>query len=89
MMRRYSLWALALLLVVPLSAQAQAGMQVRLDRSTNAADPDDVPDITLKAVGDGFQVNTGPLLSSGTRPTLQPAPTRSKASSPCSSRAVT
>lgn len=57
---RSSLCVLALLLVVPLSVQAQAGMQVRLDRSTNAADPDDVPDVTLEAAGDGFQVNTGP-----------------------------
>ena len=60
MTRRSSLCLLALLLVVPLSVEAQAGMQVRLDRSTNAADPDDVPDVTLKAAGDGFQVNTGP-----------------------------
>lgn len=57
---RISLWALALLLAMPLSIQAQAGMQIRLDRSTDAADPDDVPDVTLEAVGDGFQVNTGP-----------------------------
>ena len=60
MTRRISVWALALLLLVPLSVQAQADMQVRLDRSTNAADPDDVPDVAVKAVGNGFQVNTGP-----------------------------
>ena len=51
---------LALLLAVPLAAQAPAALQLRLDRSTSAADPDDVPDVTVTNVGSGFQVNTGP-----------------------------
>ncbi len=51
---------LALLLAVPAAAQVPAGLMMRVDRSTNAADPDDVPDVTISAVGSGFQVNTGP-----------------------------
>ena len=58
MQRRTILAALALLVAVPLTLDAQR--QVRLDRSTNANDPDDVPDVTVADVGDGFQVNTGP-----------------------------
>ena len=40
MLRRLSLAALALLVAVPLSAQAPAGYMMRVDRSTDAADPD-------------------------------------------------
>lgn len=60
MMQRIALGALALLLAAPVAVQAQADMKLRVDRSTRADDPDDVPDVTIKAVGDGFQVNTGP-----------------------------
>jgi hypothetical protein len=49
--------AVALLLAVPVAAQ---DFQMRVDRSTNAADPDDVADVTINAMGDGFQVITGP-----------------------------
>ena len=52
--------ALALLLAAPLAAQAPAGLQMRVDRSTSASDPDDVPDVAIRTVGSGFQVNTGP-----------------------------
>jgi hypothetical protein len=58
MQRRTILAALALLVAVPLTLDAQR--QVRVDRSTNANDPDDVPDVTVADVGSGFQVNTGP-----------------------------
>lgn len=58
MIRRIAMGTLALLLVVPIAAQAQ--WQVRVDRSTSAQDPDDVPNVTLTTVGSGFQVNTGP-----------------------------
>jgi hypothetical protein len=51
---------LALLLALPAAAQAPAGLQVRLDRSTSAADPDDVPTVTLVALANGLQVTTGP-----------------------------
>ena len=63
MIRRISLAALALLIAVPLAAQAPAGLQLRLDRSTNAADPDDVPNVTVTTTDDGFQVSTGPAVT--------------------------
>jgi len=43
---------------VPLVVQEQT--QLRVDRSTNAADPDDVPDVTLETMGSSFTVGTGP-----------------------------
>ncbi len=60
MIRRLPLALLALLAAAPLAAQAPEGMMVRVDRSTNAADPDDVEEVTIAAVANGFQVNTGP-----------------------------
>jgi len=45
----------------PLAAQS-GDLTVRLDRSTNAADPDDVPDITLSDADGGFKVTTGPAM---------------------------
>ena len=62
MIRRISMAALALLIAVPLAAQAPAGLQLRTEGSTNAADPDDVPDVTVATVGSGFQINTGPAV---------------------------
>jgi hypothetical protein len=55
-----SLFVLALLLAAPLAGQVSAGMQMRVDESTSAADPDDVPDVTITPVANGFQVRTGP-----------------------------
>ena len=63
MIRRIYLAALTLLIAVPLAAQAPAGLQLRLDHSTNAEDPDDVPDVTVTTTGDGFQVRTGPAVT--------------------------
>jgi hypothetical protein len=60
MLRNLSTAALLLLLAAPLAAQAPAGLQLRIDKSTEASDPDDVPDVTITTVGRGFQVNTGP-----------------------------
>lgn len=60
MIRRISLAALALLIAVPLAAQAPEGWQLRVDRSTNAADPDDVPEVEFRTAGSGLQINTGP-----------------------------
>lgn len=60
MIRRISMAALALLIAVPLSVHAQEGLMMRVDRSTNANDPDDVPDVTITPVADGFRVETGP-----------------------------
>ena len=63
MIRRISLAVLALLIALPLAAQAPAGLQLRLDHSTNANDPDDVPDVSVTRSGDGFQVRTGPAVT--------------------------
>lgn len=63
MIRHVSSVALALLIAAPLAAQAPAGLQLRLDHSTNAEDPDDVPNVTVTASGDGFQVRTGPAVT--------------------------
>ena len=58
MFRRTSVAALMLMLAVPLTLQGQT--QLRVDRSTNAADPDDVPNVTIEAMGSSFTVGTGP-----------------------------
>lgn len=63
MIRRVSSVALALLIAAPLAAQAPVGLQLRLDHSTNAEDPDDVPNVTVTASGDGFRVQTGPAVT--------------------------
>ena len=56
--------ALALSLVFaassPLSAQAPTGWQLRLDRSSDASDPDNTPDVRVTPTASGFQVTTGP-----------------------------
>jgi len=67
MIRRIFLFTVAVLiaapLALPLAAQAPAGLQLRLDRSTNASDPDDVPDVTVTREGSGFLVATGPAVT--------------------------
>lgn len=62
MYRRLFMAVLGLLIAAPLSAQVPAGMHMRVDRSENAADPDDVPDVTVRTAGNGFQVGTGPAV---------------------------
>ena len=62
MIRRISIALFALLLPLPLAAQAPEGYMMRVDRSTNAADPDDVPDVTLTTVGEGLRVSVGPAV---------------------------
>jgi hypothetical protein len=47
-------------LVTPLFAQAPAGWHVRVDRSQNESDPDDVPDLKVATMGKGFRVTGGP-----------------------------
>ncbi|MGQ0649892.1 MAG: hypothetical protein ACT4P7_20265 [Gemmatimonadaceae bacterium] len=54
--------ALACLLAAPLAAQPPAGWQMRLDRSTNAADPDKTPEVKFVTMGQGFHVTTGPAV---------------------------
>ncbi len=60
MIRRVSMAALAVLFALPMSVQGQDDLQMRVDRSTNPADPDDVPEVTVTSVDDGFRVDTGP-----------------------------
>ena len=60
-MQRFALIStLMAFLVAPLPAQAPEGWEVRVDRSQNAEDPDDVPELMVMAMGDGFHVNGGP-----------------------------
>ena len=63
MIRRISFAALALLFAAPLTAQTPAGLQLRLDHSLSAEDPDDVPNVSVTSTGDGFQVRTGPAVT--------------------------
>jgi len=66
MIRQTTVAALALLLAAPLAApldaQNPAGYQMRVDRSTDPSDPDDVPDVKFTTVATGFQVTTGPAV---------------------------
>ena len=60
MLRRALLIAFTLVLVGPLAAQAQ-DWQVRADRSENAGDPDDTPELEFSAMGTtGFHSIGGP-----------------------------
>ena len=60
MIRRFLLLALIVCLAAPLLAQAPPGLRMRVDRSQNAEDPDDRPDLHVVAKGKGFQVTGGP-----------------------------
>lgn len=60
MSRRFMLAALMALFIAPLAAQAPEGWRVRIDRSQNAQDPDDTPDLKTVAVGAGMRVTGGP-----------------------------
>ena len=71
MIRVLSVFLLAFVFAGPLVAQAPEGVMMRVDRSNNPQDPDDVPEVTITAVGDGFQVNTDQLSRSG-RKTREP-----------------
>jgi len=63
MIRRITPALLALLLALPVAAQAPAGWLERVDASTDAADPDDVPQVTVTSVANGFEVRTGPAVT--------------------------
>lgn len=60
MIRRFALAALVVALSSPALAQAPAGWQMRLDRSTDASDPDKTPDVKFTQMGPGFHVSSGP-----------------------------
>lgn len=60
MVRRF-LWTAAILaLAVSVSAQAPQGWKVRIDRSQNAQDPDNTPNLVFKPMGKGLHVKGGP-----------------------------
>jgi len=61
MLRRLlTLASITALMVVSVSAQAPQGWTVRVDRSQNASDPDDTPNLKFMTMGKGFHVTTGP-----------------------------
>lgn len=60
MLRRLFLIAVLTAIAVPLAAQAPDGWMVRVDRSTNAADPDDTPKVKFVTMGKGMHVTSGP-----------------------------
>lgn len=65
MSRRISLVAATLSVAVlslsaVVSAQSPQGWKVRIDRSQNAQDPDNTPNLTFNAMGKGFHVKGGP-----------------------------
>ena len=62
MLQRVLPIALVACLVAPLSAQAPAGMKMRVDRSSDASDPDNTPDVKVATVGKGFRVTGGPAV---------------------------
>ena len=62
MIRLLSALLLALTLVSPVSAQAPEGLRMRVDRSIDPQDPDDVPEVSVRAVPNGIRVQTGPAV---------------------------
>ena len=62
MLQRVLPIALVACLVAPLSAQAPPGMKMRVDRSSDASDPDNTPDVKVATVGKGFRVTGGPAV---------------------------
>ena len=58
MKRHVFIAVLALLAVIPLSAQAPKGGKVRVDRSTSASDPDAAGDNKIVETGSGFHVTS-------------------------------
>ena len=60
MVRRFLLATAVLAMAVSVAAQSPQGWKVRIDRSTNAQDPDNTPNLTFKAMGKGLHVKGGP-----------------------------
>lgn len=63
MIHRLSMAVLAILVAAPLTAQAPAGWEMRVDHSTNPSDPDDVPEVAVRNIANGFEVSTGPAVT--------------------------
>jgi hypothetical protein len=60
MLQRVLLTVLVGTLAAPLAAQTPSGWQVRVDRSQNASDPDNTPQLKFVPAGKGFHVTGGP-----------------------------
>lgn len=60
MVRRFLLATAVLAVAVSVAAQSPQGWKVRIDRSTNAQDPDNTPNLTFMAMGKGLHVKGGP-----------------------------
>jgi hypothetical protein len=60
MVRRFLLTAATLALAVSVAAQSPQGWKVRIDRSQNAQDPDNTPNLVFKPMGKGLHVKGGP-----------------------------
>jgi hypothetical protein len=60
MIRRFVPILVLAALTTSLNAQAPAGWSVRTDRSTNASDPDNTPNLKFATMGKGFHVTGGP-----------------------------
>jgi hypothetical protein len=60
MIRRFVPILVLAALTTSLNAQAPAGWSVRTDRSTNASDPDNTPNLKFATMGKGFHVTSGP-----------------------------
>ena len=63
MFRRFVPAFLALLLALPVAAQTPAGWRMRVDAATDVSDPDDVPEVQVTSVANGFEVRTGPAVT--------------------------
>ena len=60
MVRRFLMTAAVLALAVSIAAQAPQAWKVRVDRSQNAQDPDNTPNLVFKPMGKGLHVKGGP-----------------------------
>jgi hypothetical protein len=60
MVRRFLMTAAALAVAVSVGAQSPQGWKVRIDRSQNAQDPDNTPNLVFKTLGKGLHVKGGP-----------------------------
>jgi hypothetical protein len=63
MIRRLVPALLFLLVALPAAAQTPAGWRMRVDHSTDVNDPDDVPEVRVTTVANGFEVHTGPAVT--------------------------
>lgn len=60
MLRSVLFIAVAAVLTIPIAAQVQAGLRVRIDGSQSASAPEAVPTLTLASTGKGFHLSGGP-----------------------------